>query len=499
LLQDAAYQSLLKSTRRQYHQQIASVLKERFSDITETQPELLAHHYTEADLAEQAIPYWQKAGERAVQRSTWVEAVGHFTRGLELLKTLADTPTRVQQELTLQLSLNVALTATRGYTAPEVKKTMIRIQELSQQLGETPQLFPVLFRLWQFDQLRGEFQPARELAEQLMRLAQSVQDRYLLSMAHEALGWTLYFLGESTSARPHFEQAIALYDPEQHPGLTVGTGDPRVDCLSFASWALWLLGYPDQALKRSHEALALARERSRPLMLAMASGCAAVLHLFRREEQIAQELAEGTITLSTEQGAPYWLAVGTLTRGGALALQGQEKEGMPQLRQGLAALRAMGAEMSLTWLLALLAEAHEAGGQVEDGLRVLTEALDVVNKMEERFYEAELYRIKGELTLQKLSVVSSQLSVTDPRPLTPDPQAEACFLKAIEIARKQQAKSWELRATTSLARLWQQQGRTKEAHEMLAAVYNWFTEGLDTKDLQEAKELLESMRERDES
>jgi len=280
------------------------------------------------------------------------------------------------------------------------------------------------------------------------------------------------------------EQAIALYNPEQHPEITINTSDPRVDCLSFVSWAWWLLGYPDQALKRSHEALALAREQSRPLMRSMALGCAAMLHLFRREGQLVRELAEETRTLSTEQGAPYWVAVGTLTRGGALSLQEQEEEGIPQLRQGLAALRAMGAEMGLTWHLALLAEAYGKEGKPEEGLSKLSEAITLVNRAGERCYEAELYRLKGTLTLQ--SKVRGQKSKVEE-------EAEECFLKAIGISRKQQAKSLELRATVSLAKLWQQQGKRTEAHRMLADIYNWFTEGFDTKDLQEAKALLDEV------
>ena len=302
-------------------------------------------------------------------------------------------------------------------------------------------------------------------------------------------------LGDFAAARTHFEQAIALYDPEQHPSLIVSTGDPRVDCLSFVSWALQFLGYPDQALKRSREAVALAEELSNPFHLAYTLAIAAMFHLLRREAQLARERAEEVITRSTEQGAPYWLAVGTLARGGALSLQGQGKEGMPQLRQGLAARQATGAEAYGTQVLALLAEACGKVGQAEEGLRVLAEALALVDKIGERFYEAELYRLKGELTLQKLSVIGAQLSETDPQPLTPDPQgeAEACFLKAIDIARQQQAKSWELRAATSLARLWQRQGKTHEAHRMLSEIYNWFTEGFDTKDLQEAKALFEEL------
>jgi len=312
----------LKSTRQQYHRQIAQVLADRFPETVETQPELVAHHYTEAGLAEQALPHWQRAGERASRRSAYVEAISHLTKGLEVLKALPDTPVRAQQELTLQLALVDALVPVKGYTVPEVEKTVLRARELCQQLGETPQLFPVQYRLWAFYFLGRELQTALELAEQMMRLAQSGQDWYLLSRAHAALGWTLYDLGELTSARLHAEQGIALYDPQKHPRSTGHVLDPRVDCLCYGIWTLWLLGYPDQALKRSHEALALVAGLSHPFSLAFALWRAASLHLLRREEQVVREQAEAVITLSTEQGFPYWLASGTIARGGALAEQG---------------------------------------------------------------------------------------------------------------------------------------------------------------------------------
>ncbi len=500
LIQDTAYQSLLKSKRQQYHQQIAQVLAERFPDTIETQPELLAHHYTEANLKEQALPYWQQAGDRANQRSAYAEAISHFTKGLELLKTLADTPERVQQELTFQLALSDALGMVRGYTAPEVKESVNRARALCQQVGETLQLFSVLFRLCLFYVVRGELQTTSELAEQMMRLAQSVQDSYLLSIAHMGLGCTLFLRGELISARPLLEQAIALYDPQQHPRPTVNTADPRLDCLSYAAWTLWCLGYPDQGLQRSQEAVTLAEGLSHPFSLAYALGSAAPFHVFRREESLAQERAEAVITLSTEQGFPFWLARGAIVQGWALAEQGQVEEGIVQLQQGLAAFRAMGAEWGRPYYLALLAETYGKEGQAEEGLAVLPEALDVVGKSGERFYEAELYRLKGELTLQQESQKAkgqsqkSKMRTESSIPM-PDAQGEAetCFLKAIEIAQKQQAKSWELRATMSLARLWQAQGKPHEARGRLAAIYNWFTEGFGTKDLQEAKVLLEEL------
>jgi len=225
----------------------------------------VAHHYTEAGLIKQALPYWQQAGKQASQRSAYVEAISHLTKGLELLKTLPDTPERIQQELALQLALSGALMTVKGYTAPEVEKIVLRVQELCQQLGETPQLFPVLYRQWTFYFLSGKLQTALELADQMLRLSQSVQNQYQVSLAHSALGWTLYQYGELTLARTHAERTIVLYDPRKHPCSAVNALDPRVDCLSYGILTLWLLGYPDQALKKSHEVLTLARRTGSPL------------------------------------------------------------------------------------------------------------------------------------------------------------------------------------------------------------------------------------------
>jgi predicted ATPase len=495
LIQDAAYQSLLKSKRQQYHQQIAHVLEGRFVEIIETQPELLAHHYTEAGLIAQAIPYWQRAGRTALERSANSEVIGHLTKALELLKTLPDTPERIQQELDLQITLGPALIVTKGWSAPEVEKAYTRARELCQQVGETSQLSLVLWGLWVFYHVRGEHQTARALGEQLLHLAQRMQDSALLVEAHFALGYTLYCLGEFASSQEHVEQNIALYTPQQHRSLAFlyGGTDPGMACLSQAAWTLWQLGYPDQALQRNRETLALAQELSHPHSLAFALGHAAVLHQFRCEAQAARERAEAVIALATEQGFPYFLAWGTILRGWALAEQGLGSEGIAQILQGLAAYWATGAELRGPHFFTLLAEAYGTVGQAEEGLIVLAEALALVDKTGERSWEAELYRLKGQLTLQKFKVSGSKFPVAAPQPLTFEPQAEACFLKAIEIARQQQAKSLELRAVTSLARLWQQQGKKDEARQMLAEIYGWFTEGFDTKDLQEAKALLEEL------
>ncbi len=495
LIQDTAYHSLLKSTRQQYHQQIAHALEEQFPQTKETQPELVAHHYTEAGLIELAIPYWQQAGQRAIQRSANVEAINYLTKGLELLKTLPTTPERTHQELSLQMALSVPLVMTKGYMAQEVEKSYARARELCQQEGETPQLFRVLRGLWTFHTTRAELQTARELGEQLLSLAQSAQDPAFLLEACYTLGASLFRLGEFTAARSYLEQGIDFYDPQQHRSRA--GSDPDVLCLLHLAWTLWLLGYPDQALHRSHQALTLAQELSHPFSLAFALDFAAEIHRLRREGQAAQKRAEASITLSTERGFTVWLAAGTILRGWALAEQGQEEEGITQMHQGLTTCRVTGIESGQAHYLAMLAEAYGKVGQTEEGLILLTEALAFVDKTGERESEAELYRLKGTLTLEaggwrlEPSPPSSQASSLKP-PVSQAvaQEAEGYFQKALAIARQQQAKSLELRAATSLARLWQQQGKQKEAHQMLAEIYGWFTEGFDTKDLQEAKALL---------
>ena len=328
---------------------------------------------------------------------------------------------------------------------------------------------------------------AHELAEQYLRLAQGTQDPYRLVWAHHFMGETLYFLGEWASVRAHLEQGIALYDPQRHRSLAFRVEyDPGTMSLSFLAYALWFLGYPDQALTRSHEALTLAKEFAHPINLTTyALSCAAMFHLFRREGQAAQEQAERLMAVSTEQGFATRLAQGTSMRGRALAMQGHVEEGIVQMRQGRAASQATGADLGRTSSLAALAEAYGKVGQREEGLSMLAEALTAADSTEERYYEAELYRLKGELTLKQSRVQGLESSVQK--------EVEDCFHKAIDIARGQSAKSLELRAAMSLSRLWQQQGKKKEAHQMLAEIYGWFTEGFDTKDLQEAKSLLEEL------
>jgi predicted ATPase len=484
LTQEVAYNTVLQERRKALHECTAQAIEALFHSKLDDHYSELAHHYTRSGNTEKAVEYLHLAGQQAVQRSAYAEAINYLTTALELLKTLPDTPERAQQELTLQIALGVPLRATKGLAAPEVESTYTRARELCRQIGDTPQLFPVLLGLGGFYYGRAQYQTARELGEQLLTLAQRGQDPALLMPSYSVLGETLWLLGEFAPARAYLEQGITLYDPQQHRSLAFLHGvDPGVDCLSSAAFVLWYLGHPEQALKRSHEALTIAQGLSHPFSLGLALVMAGLLHQLRREGQAAQERAEAAMTLATEQGFAEWLGAGSVLRGWVLVEQGQGEEGIAQMRHGLTAFQAVGIEVIRTIILSHQAEAYGKAGQAEEGLTVLAEALAVVDKTGERIYEAELYRLKGTLTLQ--SKVQGPKSRVE--------EAEGCFLKAIEIARRQQAKSLELRATVSLAQLWQQQGKREEARQMLAEIYGWFTEGFDTKDLQEAKALLEEL------
>jgi predicted ATPase len=485
LIREAAYESLLKSTRQRYHQQIARVLAERFPEVGAAQPELLAHHHTEAGLREEAIGYWQQAGQRAMERWANEEAIGHLTQALALLEGLPDTPERAQHELALHVLRGTPLLMARGYAAPEVAQAYARARELCQHLGAGPQLLPALAGLVRFHLARAEFHTARELGEQLLRLAEGGSEVFVLA-AHALFGVIFVRLGDFATARGHLEHGLALYDRQQHGFLASVYGDdPGVACLAYLAAALWYLGYPDQALQKSGEALALAQDLSIPYPRALALGIAAWVHLHRREGETAQEYARALVALATEQGFPFWAAEGTVTQGWAWAALGRREEGIAQMRQGLAMAQATGTEMARPSYLAHLAGTYGEAGRAAEGLPVLAEALAVIGRTGECIYAAELHRLQGELRLQ-------QAGSQKPSPGAPK-EAEGCFQTAIETARRQSAKSLELRAVMSLSRLWQKQGKQAEARQLLTEIYGWFTEGFDTKDLQEAKILLEEL------
>ncbi len=485
LTQEVSYGTVLQEQRKALHERTGQALEAVYATTLDEHYGDLAHHYTRSGNTEKAIEYLHKAGQQAAQRSANVEAIAHLTTALELLQPLLDTSERTRRELTLQLTLGLTLMVTKGPTAPEVEAVYLRARVLCQQIGDPVRLFPVLRGLCLCYLNRGELYAAHELGEELLRLADQLQDVILQLEAHNMLGAILTFLGKFVSAREHSERSLALYDVQRHHSLAFQYGfDPKVFCLGRAAQSLWHLGYADQAVQSSQQALSHARRLAHPPSLGLALMSAAFLHQLRREVFIVQEQADEMITLCREQGFAYNLAMGILLRGWAVAEQGHSAEGIEQMGNSQAALREMGAKIGQSASLARLADAYGKAGQIVEGLSALAEALAVIEKTGERFYEAELYRIKGTLTLQsKVQSLKSKVQ-----------EAKECFHKAIEIARRQQAKSFELRATMSLARLWQSQGKHTEAHQMLSEIYNWFTEGFETKDLQEAKALLDALQ-----
>ncbi len=478
LIQEAAYQSLLKSKRRQYHQKIAQVLEERFGDIRETQPEFLAHHYTEAGLSGQAIAYWHRAGQRAIERSANLESISHLTKGMELLKALPDTPERIQQELALRITLSVPLTVTKGYAAPEVEEVFTRAKELCHKAGETTRKIPVLRGLAQFYRVKGELQTGRELADELLTLAKSLENPSYLLEGHLALGEISFWLGDLSMALDQIKQGLTIYSPQVHGSHAfLYVQDPGMACCGYAAWTMSLMGYADQAMRKSNEAMAVAKEQSHPYSIAIAHVFSSFLHQFRRESDLTKVHADKLIEISTEQGFPQWLALGNIMRGWAEIDHGLGSEGINHIMDGIAARRDRGSEVGLTYFLALLADSYSKIGKAEQAITVLAEAIDTAHKNGERFYEAELHRLKGELLL----LLSQENNY----------EAELLFRHATEIARQQCAKTLELRAATSLSRLLRNMGKKDEAKLILAEIHDWFTEGSETTDLKEAKSLLE--------
>jgi predicted ATPase len=478
LIQEAAYQSLLRSTRQQYHQRSAQVLETRFPETVESQPELLAQHLTEAGLYEQAVDYWRKAGQQASLRPAYREAIAHCSKGLELLQTLEETPARLQQELALQTVLGAAFFALRGHGSLEVEHAYTRAWQLCKQIEDFSQVVPVLQGLYRFYNVRAEYERAYELGEHLLTLAQRQQDLVLLQEAHRALGATLLWRGDVVAAHQHFEQGIALYNLQPSRFRVISQeADTNVNCFVYDAVALWTLGYPDQARAREHQGIELARAFATPLALAWALCWAARVSLGCREMQTVQEQAEAALALCKQHEIGNYVSQGMILKGWALIMQGQEAEHIALIRQGMNAAQGIGQVAQRRLYLTLLGEALGTVGQREEGLAALAEALVLMDKQD--LFEAEAYRIQGTLLLQQ--------AIPDAA------KAEACFHQALAIARRQQAKSWELRTATSLSYLWQRQGKRTEARELLAPVYGWFTEGFDTTDLQEAKALLDTL------
>lgn len=481
LVQDAAYQSLLKSKRQELHARIAQTLQQHLPGAGEIGPEVLAQHLTDAGLAERAIPYWRSAGELAAGRSANVEAIAHLSKGLELVGTLPDAPEHLEEELALRLAIGGPLIATRSEAANEVERTYSRAWALCDQLGRSAELFPVLRGLWNCFLLRSDLQRARDLAERLVVLADE-QGELRRALARRARGTTLFFLGRFSDAAAALDEGIAIDDAvaawENPAHLLLYTERAGVVCRLYSAWALWFLGFPDRALETMEAALALSQRLSHAQSLAFALSWTAVLRNWRREFAAARARAGATIDLASEHRLPLYLADATMSEGFALVGLGQEVEGLAHLQAGLATWNSLGARVLGTQWLGFLAEAHLRAGQLGDALAALDRAAETAAPTGENHYQAELQRLRG--------MVLAETGEDD--------EAAAWLQRAIDTARSQQAKSLELRAATSLARLWAQQGERAEAHDLLAPIYDWFTEGFDTADLKDAKALLEELR-----
>ncbi|MCB0209932.1 MAG: AAA family ATPase [Anaerolineae bacterium] len=483
LFQHYLYQSLDTVEQLLYHEQVGTALEQLCADQIEAVVVQLAHHFQKAEFTPKAITYLSRAGQQALQLSAYEEASTHFEKALALLMTLPETPERVQQELTLRIRLGATLIALRGYAAPEVERTYARAHELCQHAyaAESPEVVKVLVGLWVYYFVRGPLTQALALGEQLLSLAQSVQDPLVSVHAHRAMGNTLMVQGEFTSAQEHLEQGIAQYTAQrQGPDEALLYGhDPGITSMSYSALALWYLGYPDQALKRSQVVLALVDKLENPFNQAFAHSFAAVLHYFRREYPVAQAQAEMVLEISDKGGFAQWREFGKLLQGWALIQhRGQGANELQQMRQALSDWQATGATLARPFFMRLLGEAYCIVDQIESGLEIVTEALSIANSSGEHWATAELYRLQGALWLRQNKA---------------DSEVEASFEQALMIARRQQAKSLELRAVLNLSLLWLGQGQKKQAQQMLAEIYNQFTEGFDTADLKEAKALLEDM------
>ena len=515
LYQEVLYTRLPEARRIRWHKAIGERIERGYGERTSEVAAELAVHFERGHDNDRAAVYLQKAGENALRRNAYQEALGYFHRGAVFLLRLPDTADRARRELALQFLLLQATIAVKGHASVEVERVYLHAQILCEQVGTPQQLFFVLLGLFRLRHGHCEYQLARELSAKCRALAEREHDLALFFPAYYASGASELYLGHFAAAKQYCAQGIQSYDARHDLTYTTlyGNSSPYLSCYSYVAMALWYLGFPDQALRRIAEVLQIAKDLRAPLTLAGTRAFAPLVYHCCRQGVRVQEQAEEGIAISTQMGFPFWRAVGLFWRGWSLAEQGHHEEGIAQMQQGLAAQHATGSTIHRVHFSVLLAEAHGGAGQCAEGLRLLAEAQIEMERTNERFYEAELWRIKGQLTLQKEArrweLGSSPLPSSSPNPKSqiPDPtsEAERCFRKAIDIARQQQAKSLELRAVMSLVRLLQKQVKehgprstqhaphTKlaEVHHMLSEVYGWFTEGFDTKDLQEAQTLLE--------
>jgi class 3 adenylate cyclase/predicted ATPase len=487
LVQDAAYSTLLREARRALHARITQTLENQFTEIAENQPELLARHCTEAGLIEKAVGLWDKAGQQSMTRSALVEADTQFARALDQISTLPATPARRREQIKLQVGRITPLMHIKGYAAPETQAAAERARLLIEQaeaLGEPPEdplvLFSVLYGFWAANLVAFNGEALRDLSAQFLRLAERTGATVPLMVGHEVTGISLTFTGDIAEGRAYLDRAIALYDPAEHRPLTTRFGqDHKVEALCFRSWALWFLGYPQAALTDAEDAIRNAREIGQAGSLMQALVITAFPLINCGNYVAADAQLQEVVALANEKGAALWQADGMMDQGCVSALTGKASNAIQMITTGLTAWRSTGATIRLPERLSCLAGAYADLGQYDDAGRYIAEAVTAMEKANERWFEAEVHRLAGEIALKS------------PQPDTEKGQSH--FESALSVARQQQAKSWELRAAMSLARLWRDQGKVSQARELLAPLYGWFTEGFDTRDLKEAKALLEEL------
>jgi class 3 adenylate cyclase/ribosomal protein L40E len=483
LIRDAAYEALLKSRRKELHRQVAGALEERLPELVKSGAEIVAHHCTEAGLTEQAVRYWQKAGEGALARSANAEAIAHLTKGLELVVTLPDSSDRISKEIRLLVTLTTPLIATKGYTAPEIEKACDRARKLCQVLEQPVRTFGVLGALCSIYSNRGESHISLELGEQMLQIAESQQNPVLLLWANYNLGWALADRGELISAHSHLERCLELYDPGRDY-LRYYVQDPGVASSARLAFLLFALGYPEAALRKGRDAVILGRKLSHPYSLAFALAYLGQLHAERGEYRVAQQLEEEATALAEQHGLVFLATLGTIWRGWSLIGQGLNQEGLQLIQGGLARFSEELPSEERLYQQYLLAAAYNKLRRLEEALALTRELTNLVNQTGKRDMESDLHRLTGELLL-----LEGEENGTG---------AEQSFRDAISVARGQRARAYELRASTSLARLLRDTGRGEEARAMLANIYGWFTEGFDTADLKDAKALLEELAARPE-
>ena len=483
LVQEAAYASLLRERRRRLHARLAEALEGEFPEVAETQPELVAHHYATAGLAAPAIQYYRRAAERAMAASANADAIAHLTKGLELIDSLPELSERISREIDFRLALGPPLTATRGWGAVEAQAAYTRARELCAGAGETPELFRSLVGLWLYHLTRPDLQTASALSRELFDLAAKLGSDDFRLLAEYAACVTCWWSGRYTSLPSHAARVRVLYDPERHRGPKIFVVDPAVAALTVELLALWCLGYPERASERGLAALSMAQTVAHPFSLCWALRCEAFLRIQRREPELMAARTKAYLMVAREQGSANDCAAGSMLEIWHDAwVTGQcADDRIEAFRSALAAVqRRMGGVLALDSWRVLLAECLEKQGNTNEALTELEAAVaDLERPGSDATWAPEVHRLIGDLLLRR-------------NPSAPD-RAEVSYRRAIERARSQEAKSWELRAATSLARLWRDQGKPAEARALLASVYNWFTEGFDTADLKDAKALLDHL------